>query len=44
LLRGRRQSRDNRVRYRMSELWLVAIFAAYIVLLKWVLPRFGVAT
>jgi hypothetical protein len=25
-------------------LWLVLFFAAYIVLMRWVLPRFGVAT
>jgi hypothetical protein len=25
-------------------LWPVLIFAAYIVLMRWVLPRFGVAT
>ena len=28
----------------MSDLWPIAILAVYIVLLKWVLPRFGVAT
>lgn len=25
-------------------LWFVAFFAAYIVLMRWVLPRFGVST
>lgn len=25
-------------------LWFVAFFAAYIVLMRWVLPRFGVPT
>ena len=25
-------------------LWLVVFFAAYIVLMRWVLPRFGIQT
>jgi hypothetical protein len=25
-------------------LWFVAVFAAYIVLMRWVLPRLGVST
>ena len=25
-------------------LWFIAFFAAYIVLMRWVLPRFGVPT
>jgi len=28
----------------MSNLWVLAIIAAYIILLRWVLPRFGVPT
>jgi hypothetical protein len=25
-------------------LWFIALFAVYIVLMRWVLPRFGVST
>jgi hypothetical protein len=28
----------------MSAFWVFVLFAAYFVLLKWVLPRFGVPT
>ena len=28
----------------LSNIWLVAILAAYVVLLRWVLPRFGVSS
>jgi len=28
----------------MSELWPILIFAAYIALMRWILPRFGVHT
>jgi len=28
----------------MSELWPFLIFAAYIAVMRWVLPRFGVQT
>jgi len=28
----------------MSDYWVVLLFAAYFALLRWVLPRFGVAT
>ncbi len=28
----------------MSWLWMIAAFAAWIALMKWVLPRFGVGT
>ncbi len=28
----------------MSDLWPVLILVAYVVLLRWVLPRFGVGT
>ena len=25
-------------------LWVIGVFAAYVVLMRWVLPRFGVGT
>jgi len=28
----------------MQVLWLVVVLAAYVVLMRWVLPRFGVPT
>ncbi len=28
----------------MSDLWPVLILVAYVVLLRWILPRFGVGT
>jgi len=28
----------------MEALWVVAVFAVWLVLMRWVLPRFGVGT
>jgi hypothetical protein len=36
---------DHRRRVTMSDwLWFIGFIAAYIVLMRWVLPRFGIST
>ncbi len=41
---GRRKQVFSRYNGRIEWLWAVAVFAGYVVLMKWVLPRFGVPT